>query len=246
MNHTRIEDYLDNRMTAEESAEFQAVLKGNQALAKDVESAQAFRSALRSVALQESVPNLQPLLADIARPKARKIFAKWAPAAAAAIAVFGIGIAANRVFQDQVNPVVASAKALPPMAHIETKSAQVMAWNGNDPATGAAKIRETFYRTIPDLDLRQMAQLRGTRCGSCWFNFRYEYKGSLYDIYGRCETGNLDSGQQGKVANKAMYVFSDAVGWYDKDGMTYTVLGGNPNGRLDIARAAAMQTGRLR
>lgn len=246
MKLNKIDDYLDGAMSGAEREAFEAKVAADPALAKEVEFGRALRAAIRQAALEEPVPNLMPALAAVARPTAASIFAKWAPAGVAAIALFGIGIAVNRTLQYQFNPVIADAKALPAIGHIETKSMQVMSWEGSDPVAGAAKIRETFYRTIPDIDLRPFAELKGTRCGSCWFNYRYEYKGSLYDVYGRCENGSLDTGRQKPAGKEVLFVFTDAVGWYDRGGMTYTVLGGNANGRLEIAQAASKQTCELR
>ena len=165
----------------------------------------------------------------------------------AGVAIFGIGIAANRVVQDRTNPTVVSAKALPAEGHLETKSARIMRWDGSSPEEGADRIRETFYRSIPTISLDNLpgAQFTAAECGSCWISFHYTYKSQEYAIYGRCETGSLDSGIKKSINGTPIFVFSDAVGWYDKDDMTYTCLGGTPDGRIAVATEAMKRTSKL-
>jgi hypothetical protein len=243
MTHNLIQDYLDNRLDSRDRLSFEAEMASNPTLAREVEAAAAFKAAVRQSALTEPIPNLQASLANITRPQSTTWFNKIAPIAIASFAVFAIGLAANRVITDRTNPTIASAKTLPPEAKLQTKSALVMHWDGNDPVEGAAHIRKTFYRTFPTIALSDLkgAKFTAAECGSCWINFKYEYQGGQYNIYGRCENGNLDTGSTKKIGKRTFYVFQDAVGWYDKD-MTYVCTGGSPKGRKIVAQFASKRT----
>lgn len=246
MNNIRIQNYLDNQLSQSELEQFAAELASNPTLKKEVEALKTFKSHIQNACLSEQTPNLLPILSNITRPTSINWLNKVAPLAIAGIAIFAIGLAANRVVIDQTNPTVAIAKSLPTEAKLYAKSPTVMRWDGNNAVQGAAILRQKFYRPIPTITLSNLegSNFRGTECGSCWINFIYDYKGKSYNIYGRCEKGNLNSGLIFSSGNQTFYTFKDAVGWYDKD-MTYVCTGGNELGRNLVAKAAAQQTSNL-
>jgi negative regulator of sigma E activity len=249
MNQKLIQAYVDNRLTGAELSEFETALAQSPSLQKEVAAYQTLRDSIKSAGLQESTPNLQPMLANIARPAKTNWFAKSFPVAVAGIAIFGIGIAVNRVVKTQTNPTIVNAKVLPKEAMLQTKSRQIMQWDGNDAKEGAEHLRKTFYKAIPTIALNNTlpeAKFTGVSCGSCWINYEYTYNGQKYSIYGRCEKGNLDSGLQKLTGNQTFFVFSDAVGWYDAGDMTYVCTGGTNAGRFAVAQAASKRTSELR
>ncbi|MFM9873439.1 MAG: anti-sigma factor family protein [Fimbriimonadaceae bacterium] len=247
MNNKIIQNYLDNQLSLSEKEQFESEIASNPKLAQEVESLKTFKCAIQKACLTESIPNLHPALANITRPISTNWFTKAAPYAIACFSIFAIGLAANRVISDRTNPTIAIAKTLPPEARLQTKSPLVMHWDGSDPIEGAAHIRKTFYRTFPTIALNDLkgANFKAAECGSCWINFQYEFQGSLYNIYGRCEKGNLNSGQPMAFGKQTFYTFSDAVGWYDQD-MTYVCTGGTPNGRMMVSQSAIKRTSNLR
>ncbi len=244
MNNNLIQDFLDNRLTAEERIKFEAQLANDPALAQEVAALNHFKSSIQKAAFTEVTPNLQPILSDIARPRPTSWLTKSAPIAVAGFAIFGIGMAVNRVVNDRTNPTLANAKTLPAEAKFRTKSPLVMHWDGTDPIQGAEKIRNHFSRKIPTIALSDLegANFTAAECGSCWISFHYQYQNQNYAIYGRCEKGSIDSGLQHSSGNQTFYEFQDAVGWYDSGDMTYVCTGGNSSGRFKVAQFASKRT----
>lgn len=248
MNNKLIQNYLDNQLSQSEKAQFESEIAANPQLSTEIESLKSFKSAIQQACHGEPTPNLQPALANIARPQSTNWFTRVAPIAIAGFAIFAIGIAVNRVITDNANPTIAIAKSLPPEAKLQSKSEMVMHWDGTDPEQGAEKIRAVFQRPIPTITLKELAGAKFTaaECGGCWISFHYQYQNQNYAIYGRRETGNLNSGSPTSSGNQTFYEFRDAIGWYDKEDMTYVCTGGTSTGRKVVAQIASKRTSELR
>lgn len=245
MNNQRIQDYINNRLSPAETQKFKEEMSQNPSLQKETEALQALRQAVRSAGLAEPVPNLQPMLAEIARPSRTSWFQKFAPAAIACVAIFGIGVAVNRAVTDQTNPIVASAKPLPEAAHLYKKSPQIMSWQGSDPKEAAAHIAKKFKQPFPTLINMTGAEITGAECGHCWIAYDLKHNGQAYTLYGRKESGNIDQGTPQPYGDHLLYKFQDGIGWYDKGGMTYVLVGGTAEGRYALACKASKCTTKL-
>lgn len=242
MNQKQIQDYVDGRLDPQSAAQFEQAISANPALKAEVEAFRSFKLALRQAALSESVPNLQPLLADVARPQPTKWWQRSLATGIAAFALFGIFIAGQRVIENRVNPIYASAKTLPKEAHLEQKSPKKNLYTGQTETTLIQQVRASYYKPVPDL-LIQGAELFAADCGNCWAGFHYKYQGEKYAVYTRCERGNLEQGSPITNQGQHLKVFNNAIGWYDKTDMTYVVVGGTPAGRQFLAQQAAKITG---
>lgn len=237
--NNQFQDYADGRMEAEARAEFESHLANDSSLNAEYQAFLEFRSSVRSAGLQEQVPNLQPMLAQICRPKPvfwrSKAFTWTASAAVCFIAFYTFAQS------PMVNPSTGIQAAA---ATIDlTKSPLQNHWHVSDPAEAAEAMRKSIKCPVPVLKLDGLgASMVSAECGSCWIAFDLEYQETPYTIFGRRERGGLDGGKTVDFENKKLFVFPDAVGWYCTQGMTYVIKGGTPDARLAIAKIACKET----
>lgn len=238
-----IQSYIDGRMEAAERAEFEAQLAENPQLRAEVDACLQLKESVKDAGLSETVPNLQPMLSDICRAKQpfwRSRALGWSIAGAACFAVV-FSVARSPIVNPAVEVQYASAATIDLV-----KSPLQNHWHESDPQKAAELIRNSMHCPTPVISLEGMgASMKSAECGSCWMAFDIEYKGALYTLYGRKESGGLDAGKPEAYGNKTLYWMKDAIGWYCEGGMTYVLKGGSPEGRHAIAKHACKETPKI-
>lgn len=238
-----IQSYIDGRMDAAERTEFETQLENNPTLKAEVDACAQLKDSVRIAGLSETVPNLQPMLADICRsqqPLWRSKALRWSLAGVACFAIV-FSVARSPVVNPSVSVQYASAATIDLV-----KSPLENHWHESNPQKAAELVRNSMHCPTPVISLEGMgASLKSAECGSCWMAFDIDYKDATYTLYGRKESGGLDDGKQEAYGDKTLYWMKDAIGWYCEGGMTYVLKGGTPEGRHEIAKQACKETPKL-
>lgn len=105
---------------------------------------------------------------------------------------------------------------------------------------GATWLTNHIDRPVPKLSLAHIGgQIEKVSCGTCWVAYDFSYHGETYTVYGRQEPDPFTNMTEWKRTDRPYYRVQGGIGWRCIDNMTMLVVGGNEQGRWEVAQEAA-------
>ncbi len=222
--------------TISEDARREAVerLKDDAVAHRELEGLKLFQKTIRKRCLEEQVPHakLNGMLAGVcgrAKPE-RRLPGFLLPATA--VAALAIGAFA---FWPKAEPI-----------KFDT-SPQLTAVTTHNPVDAANWVKKQSGLNVPVISLAGVpGRFEGARCGSCWVSYDYLIDGTKYTIYAKQSWHAFEKVKRSEFRNgREFYIGDDGIGWYCHGGMSYFVVGGDPDGRWKVALAACKETPKL-
>ncbi len=250
--------YLDGSLSQEDQAIAEQLLLSDPKAKSELQGLIDFKNSLKSACLEEVVPysNLNRFLNETVKANKVPWYAKpmfMVPTAIAAVALASAVV----LFSPQQSPLEIPSTVT---AQDNTRSNRVIDLRKSpfqarkstpDSKLAAHFAAEKLHRSVPVVSLASIpgATLEEVECGYCWLAYKFKYKNEEYTLYGRHESQSFEGINPIPAdqcdSKQSFYKTKDGIGWECAGGMTYVLKGGNSDGQLILAQAAAKETPNL-